>query len=154
MHKGRFSPYDLSLRTFMGNYAYPDWIRKEYTLDQWGFSLWDGPDAGLITVPPPYVIGREPSMELFADEFVYAGYVQNIGADPVWIGFVARIVNNRTETLFNDQVWIGTTRQYDDYAAKYYWSNYLYHDTAGFSPSLLPGATLWTQPRTYTAVPY
>jgi len=115
MHVGRTYPYELRLRTFMGEYTFPNWIRAGYTVHPVNpASQWFGPLSSEMTVDAPFDIFLNPDFASSTDEFVYNTFVQDTSAGEVYMGFLARVKPNRHELEWFTQVWVDGEPQIDE----------------------------------------
>lgn len=154
MHVGKTYPYDLTVRTFMGQFTYPNWARASYEAIPAIVLPWFGPDSGQITNAGPYTIVRDPSFELSPYNLVYAGYVQTISSGVVYVGFDCWLNSTRTQLRTANQVWLSGAPQLDSTG-----NDWLVFSWSGFASGtltypLLPGARVGCRITTYNAVPW
>jgi len=154
MHVGKVFPYERSLRVYMGQYGYPNWVRELYEAIPAVVLPWAGPDSGQITNAGPYTIARDPTLETGLDHFVFSGFVQTITTGDVYVGFECRLNSDGTEIRAANQTWLGTVPQIDNTGNDwnvFSWGGFV--SGTLFYP-LVPGGRVRCRITTYNAVPY
>lgn len=112
MHKGKTWPYDLDLRVYMGQFNYPNFIRKGYRFTRVAGQL-VGPLAPEINYANfPLDCYRQPSLEGGLDEIVLAGDLQMTSGGLIQMGFRFQLQPDQRQIVLQLALFVGGTSQY------------------------------------------
>lgn len=112
MHTGKVWPYDLNLRVYMGQFNYPNFVRKGYVFTRVAGQL-GGPLAPEIDYANfPLEIARQSSLEATSDEIAFAGDLQTTSQGLVQLGFRWKLSSDGGQIVLQLLAFVGGTSQY------------------------------------------